>query len=100
MLELTDVNKTLPDFPVMYGSLPVQIMSPRQAFNSIIENIPLLLSEGRVCGEVIGAYPPGIPRFCPGELIDREGLEELLGLKSLGGNLFGLSGDGLVSVVK
>jgi arginine/lysine/ornithine decarboxylase len=100
MLEFSDVSKPLPDFPVLYGSLPVQIMSPRQTFNSIIENIPLKLCEDRVCGQAIGAYPPGIPRFNPGELFDREGLEELLAIKSLGGNLFGLIGDGLVSVVK
>jgi len=98
--EFSHENKPLSAFPAMYDSLPIQIMSPRQAFNSIIENVPLLLSEGRVCGEAIGAYPPGIPRFCPGELIDQEGIEELLAIKSLGGNLFGLSVGGLVSVVK
>lgn len=100
VLEFSEAGKPLSDFPVMYADLPVQIMSPRQAFNSIIENIPLMLSEGRVCAQAFGAYPPGIPRFCPGEVIDREGLEELITIKSHGGNLFGLSGDELVSVVK
>jgi len=100
MIEISGSNQPLPDLPAMCGSLPVQIISPRQAFDSIIENVPIAQSAGRVCGQAIGAYPPGIPRFNPGELIDREGIEELLAIKSLGGNLFGLSDDGLVSVVK
>ena len=100
MIEISGSNQPLPDFPAMCGSLPVQIISPRQAFDSIIENVPITQSVGRVCGLAIGAYPPGIPRFNPGELIDREGFEELLGVKRLGGHLFGLSDDGLVSVVK
>lgn len=100
MIEISGSNQPLPDLPAMCGSLPVQIISPRQAFDSIIENVPITQSAGRVCGQSIGAYPPGIPRFNPGELFDREGIEELLIIKSLGGSLFGLSGDGLVSVVK
>jgi len=100
ILKISDLNNRLPEFPDMYNTLPIQIMSPRQAFNSIMENIPLQNSEGRVCGNAIGAYPPGTPRFCPGEMIDAEGIEELTTIKSFGGNLFGLSGDGLVSVVK
>jgi len=83
-----------------YGSLPAQIMSPNQAFNSIIESVQLSDSANRVCAQAIGAYPPGIPRFCPGELIDIEGIEELFAIKNCGGNLFGVSVNGMVSVVK
>lgn len=80
--------------------IPKQMMSPRKAFYSIIENIPLKESIGRICAGMIGAYPPGIPHFCPGELIDREGVEELLAIHRWGGNLFGMIDNTLVPVVK
>jgi len=80
--------------------IPEQIMSPREAFYSIIENVPAHESIGRICAGVIGAYPPGIPRFCPGELINREGIEELIDIQRQGGNLFGLVDNSLIPVVK
>lgn len=79
--------------------IPQQMMSPREAFYSIIENIPLRESVGRICAGVIGAYPPGVPRFCPGELIDKEGIDELLYIQRQGGSLFGLVEGHLVPVV-
>jgi len=80
--------------------IPKQILSPREAFYSIIEKIPLEESVGRICADTIGVYPPGIPRFCPGELIDREGLEELICARKSGGTLFGVTGQGMINVVK
>ncbi len=82
-----------------FQEIPQQIMSPREAFYSIIENIPLKESAGRICAGVIGAYPPGVPRFCPGELIDKEGINELLNIQRYGGALFGLVEGNLVPVV-
>ena len=80
--------------------IPKQILSPREAFYSIIEKIPLEESPGRICANAIGAYPPGIPRFCPGELIDKAGLEELIYIKENGGSLFGVTEEGMIDVVK
>lgn len=100
LLEPIIENTPVQCFPSMYSNLPKQIHTPRQAVNSIIESVPLILSEGRICAQSIGAYPPGIPRFCPGELIDREGIEELTTVKSLGGDLFGLRDNLCVNVVK
>ncbi|MCM8901862.1 aminotransferase class I/II-fold pyridoxal phosphate-dependent enzyme [Caldicoprobacter algeriensis] len=79
--------------------IPQQMMSPREAFYSIIENIPIRESVGRICAGIIGAYPPGVPRFCPGELIDKEGIDELLNIQRYGGTLFGLVKNSLVPVV-
>lgn len=80
--------------------IPRQILSPREAFYSIIEKIPLKESAGRISADSIGAYPPGIPRFCPGELIDKTGLEELIYVKQSGGSLFGVTEQGMINVVK
>jgi arginine/lysine/ornithine decarboxylase len=105
--------RNLPESLLKYGSLsnliskcmsisremPKQIMSPRKAFYSIIENVPIKESIGRICAGIIGAYPPGVPRFCPGELIDKQGINELLDIQRCGGNLFGLVEGALVPVV-
>lgn len=91
---------TIGEFPISFN-IPEQILSPREAFYSIIEKVPLSQSEGRVCAGMIGAYPPGIPKFCPGERIDGQGIAEIFSIKSQGGNLFGLdNGDDTIPVVK
>ncbi|BEP29976.1 aminotransferase class I/II-fold pyridoxal phosphate-dependent enzyme [Helicovermis profundi] len=45
-------------------------LSPRDAFYAEKESINLSDSIGRISGESIMAYPPGIPVFTPGEVID------------------------------
>jgi len=82
------------------GKLPKQILSPRKAFYSAVENIPLREAVGRISGGLIGAYPPGIPRFCPGELIDSEGVDELLEIADSGGSLFGTVDGQRIPVLK
>jgi len=51
---------------------PEVVMSPQDAFYS--GKIPLKVQdcEGRVCGEFVMCYPPGIPIAAPGELITRD----------------------------
>ncbi len=77
----------------IFSKIPKQIMSPKDAFCSIINKVTLKNATGKVCAGMVGAYPPGIPRFCPGELIDNEGIEELLELEALGATLFGTEGE-------
>lgn len=47
-------------------------MGPQQAFYSKKKSLPIAKSEGRVCGEFVMCYPPGIPILAPGELITRD----------------------------
>ncbi|MGM0522441.1 MAG: aminotransferase class I/II-fold pyridoxal phosphate-dependent enzyme [Bacillota bacterium] len=54
--------------------IPVLQMSPREAFYSDTEVIPLKEATGRVSAESIMVYPPGIPIFIPGEIISDESL--------------------------
>ena len=79
--------------------IPKQMLSPKEAFERKKELVPPAEAKGRICGELIGAYPPGIPRFCPGEMIDSQGIEELLENKAKGAHLFGLSPEGLIPVL-
>ena len=58
------------------------------------EYVSLEEAEGKICGEYVFAYPPGIPIFAPGELITKELTEEIkslykakINLKSSGGNI-------------
>lgn len=106
---LDNLAKRLPDCKVgkktscdnmsISQEIPRQMLSPREAFYSIIERVPLEKSMGRICAGIVGAYPPGIPYFCPGELIDKGGVEELLYIQRCGGVLFGVEKEGLIPVV-
>lgn len=53
------------------------ILSPRRAFLAAKKNVPLEKSQGMIAGEIIAAYPPGIPCLFPGELITAEVLDYL-----------------------
>ena len=48
---------------------PVVGLSPRQAFYTEMECIPLERALGRISGETITYYPPGIPCLAVGEII-------------------------------
>ena len=92
-------NKNI-HFPMSISrEIPKQMMSPRQAFYSKIQKIPLNESQGRIAACTIGAYPPGIPRYCPGELIEEEGIEELIFIHRKGGTLFGVDERNYIDVV-
>lgn len=70
---------------------PVSIYEARKCKK---EYVSLEKAEGKICGEYVFAYPPGIPIFAPGELITKELTEEIkslykakINLKSSGGNI-------------
>ena len=51
------------------------LLSPRDAFFSTVERVPIHKAAGRICAENVVSYPPGIPLFLPGECILPEMLE-------------------------
>lgn len=51
---------------------PKMIVSPRDAFYSTKKIVPLDKSIGEISGEMVMAYPPGIPVVCMGERITQE----------------------------
>ncbi|MGC5325551.1 aminotransferase class I/II-fold pyridoxal phosphate-dependent enzyme [Brevibacillus sp. SYSU BS000544] len=55
-------------------NIPVLSLSPRDAFYTETEIIPLKESAGRIISEFIMVYPPGIPIFLPGEVITEENI--------------------------
>jgi len=51
---------------------PEVITAPQQAFYSKKKSMPINESSGKVCGEFVMCYPPGIPILAPGERITDE----------------------------
>ncbi|OQB14144.1 MAG: Arginine decarboxylase [Firmicutes bacterium ADurb.Bin193] len=51
---------------------PKVILPPQQAFYTRKESVPIKEGAGRICGEFIMCYPPGIPVLAPGEEITYE----------------------------
>ncbi|MFA9380725.1 MAG: aminotransferase class I/II-fold pyridoxal phosphate-dependent enzyme [Acetanaerobacterium sp.] len=56
---------------------PIVAATPQSAFYAQKEALPLSRSAGRVCGEFVMSYPPGIPILAPGEEITREIIEHI-----------------------
>lgn len=54
---------------------PCVVCSPKQAFFSNKESLPINETAGRVCSEFVMCYPPGIPILAPGEQITEEILQ-------------------------
>lgn len=55
--------------PVVLPPYPDVILSPRQAFMAAVKKVPFKQCRGRLAGEMVAAYPPGVPCLLPGELI-------------------------------
>ena len=51
---------------------PEQVFTPRQATQQETESIPWETAPGRIAGEVVAAYPPGIALVAPGERIPQD----------------------------
>lgn len=51
---------------------PEVVMPPQAAFYSKKASIPINESSGKICGEFVMCYPPGIPILAPGEKITDE----------------------------
>jgi len=66
-------------------------LSPREAFFSQTETLPLEQTDERICAEIICPYPPGIPAIMPGEMINMSALDYLQQVLSLGGTITGCS---------
>lgn len=70
---------------------PKMIVSPRDAFYSPKKVVPLEESVGEVAGEMIMAYPPGIPVICMGERVTKDVIEYIKVLKEQNCELQGTS---------
>lgn len=58
-----------------WSKLPDQVLTPREAFFSTKTSVPLKQAAGRVCGQALAPYPPGVPVVVAGEMISAELIE-------------------------
>ncbi|PFH89556.1 aminotransferase class I/II-fold pyridoxal phosphate-dependent enzyme [Bacillus sp. AFS088145] len=69
-----DISEHNTNLNVEIPTIPNLAVSPRDAFYSETESVPLEDSVGRIIAEFVMVYPPGIPIFLPGEEITLENL--------------------------
>ncbi|MHA7965582.1 aminotransferase class I/II-fold pyridoxal phosphate-dependent enzyme [Paenibacillus sp. CAU 1782] len=67
--------------PIVIPASAEMIVSPRSAFYSSKKAVLLEDSVGEIAGEMVMAYPPGIPVICMGERISKEIVAYIQALK-------------------
>lgn len=68
---------------------PIVAATPQQAFYAEKESLPVAETAGRICGESVMCYPPGIPILSPGEIITDEIIDYISFAKSKGCSMQG-----------
>ena len=78
-------------------SLPPAVLTPRQAFFAETKTVPWQKAVGKIAGEMIAPYPPGIPLLCPGERLTPEIMAAAETYRQEGCRFHGLEDDSLTS---
>jgi arginine/lysine/ornithine decarboxylase len=78
-------------FVVMHDACQHEDLLPGVAWNMETELIDVTLAEGRIAGDYVTVYPPGIPVCVPGEVITRENLDYLIQCYQEGLTIHGIS---------
>lgn len=84
-------REPLPPLPTLTPPLPPILLSPRAASFAPTASVAIATAIGQPCGELICPYPPGIPVLMPGEEVTEGAIATLHQIKTLGGQLTGLS---------
>ncbi|XP_043811010.1 arginine decarboxylase [Manihot esculenta] len=74
-------------------------LNPRDAFFANKRKVSIGESLGKVCGELICPFPPGIPVMIPGEIIGERALDYLLDARRKGAVVTGASDPLLSSII-
>lgn len=82
--------------------MPSMMLLPWEAVYQTKEEVPILNCLGRICGEMIVPYPPGIPIIMPGEVINKDIIDYALECGRKGIRLSGIKDASLkyISVIK
>lgn len=92
--QTTKVN--IPAFP----KLPPQIMTPRRAYFAGKKEIPWQDAVGKISGQMIAPYPPGIPVIYPGEQISHEVWAYIERFRKDGRHMHGTDRSGKLDTIK
>lgn len=93
------VKKDETSVQLAFPPLPEQVLTPRQAYFSMSEEISWQQAVGRISAEMIAPYPPGIPIIYPGERITQEVWEYLEKFRRENRHIHG-SRDGKLEFIK
>lgn len=99
-LDIERLVSALSEIKRLYGRSPVGLfdheyinptvdMPPQKAFYAKRTSLPIEKTAGRVCGEFVMCYPPGIPILAPGERITKDILDYIAYAKEKGCSLTG-----------
>ena len=80
------------DYP---NNIPIKKLTPREAFYKEKKSVKIYESVGKVSGEYIIPYPPGISLISPGEIITKDVIDYILFCKEKGMNVSGLKDSNL-----
>ena len=69
---------------------PTVLVSPQAAFYAEKKCMPIRETAGKICGEFVMCYPPGIPILAPGEMITREIIDYIIYAKEKGCSMQGM----------
>ncbi|WP_432406285.1 aminotransferase class I/II-fold pyridoxal phosphate-dependent enzyme [Wukongibacter sp. M2B1] len=86
------------ELPEFSFGIPKMEVLPRAAVYSEKKSVQFIKSCGRISGEYIIPYPPGIPLICPGEVISEEVIKYVQTLKNLGISVIGTSDESLNTI--
>ena len=93
-------NKALPRVPVLrITTLPERAVSAEEALWSPREAVPIAEAKGRIAGDFLIPYPPGIPLVMPGEIVSEEVVRIVQSDLGIQHKVNGLN-DGCFSVLK
>jgi arginine/lysine/ornithine decarboxylase len=92
------IDGQLTDYPteadnILYSILPEHFLDIGRAKDGNVEEIPLTEAAGRVSGEYIYAYPPGIPMITPGEVFTGGLVRQVEKAMAIGLNIKGVRND-------
>lgn len=99
-LEIERLVSALSEIKRLYGRSPAGLydheyinptvdLPPQKAFYANRISLPIEQTAGRICGEFVMCYPPGIPILAPGERITRDILDYIAYAKEKGCSLTG-----------
>jgi arginine/lysine/ornithine decarboxylase len=69
--------------------LPEIVLTPHEALSATTKEVPWIAAANRISAELLCPYPPGVPAVYPGERIDQEVLDMLIGVVKNGGKVVG-----------
>lgn len=75
------------EYPI---EIPIKKLSPREAFYNSKKSVKIYESIGKICGEYVIPYPPGISLLSPGEIITKEIIDYILLCTEKGMNVSGM----------